>query len=618
VHRLRREGLPRDHLTDEERALVEKQLSHPPEDAPCISGFEILEKLGAGGMGEVFLARQLSLERTVAVKILHRLMRASSLHQESRLMAALNHPHVVAIHDCGQVDGRDYLVMEHVKGANLRDRMKPCQPWSPAKALPILDATADAISYIHSRNILHLDLKPENVLLDEHGRAKITDFGLAVLDRQVQALAGEITGYGTFDYCPPEQRFGLPVDARSDLFSLAVMSYELLTGRLPGRVYRPASLYQRGLSRAVDDILRRGLERSPEDRPNSVEEFRQELKQALQPRRSRRRFVAFVAAIVLFGLVAAAVVQSMWGIPGLTGSTTSPWEGQALLVYERPEELTWMGPLDGELAALVGQPIAVQGVRPNSGARVALPAWPRPGPVLVLASREETAFLHLHEDPSLALRLTRSWNDLRGLPALPPEDNFVVGGLPNEKRFLEDKDVWHPIRGPEWTEEHATFTGCPPDRPGRSALCFVRNADTPFGLDISAYQWLSRVPNREGTLLVMRYRARAEEGNGRLSLGLHLTLQIPKNDLGETAARLRKIAVPHPSMPDSAEENMLEYVLDDWVQPGSEWRTFYVLFPWPSFCKSGDFRNLILSYTGEGKIWVDQIEVFPWQVPVAP
>src|SRR6266849_10450408 len=102
---------------DQDWASMEKPPSQLLEDAPSISGFEVLEKLGSGGMGDVFLARQLSLERTVAVKMLHPLCGAvpsASRHQESRLMAALTHPHVVAIHDCGHIEGRDYLVMEQV------------------------------------------------------------------------------------------------------------------------------------------------------------------------------------------------------------------------------------------------------------------------------------------------------------------------------------------------------------------------------------------------------------------------------------------------------------------------------------------------------------------------
>jgi serine/threonine protein kinase len=188
------------------------------EDAPVISGFEVLAKLGSGGMGDVFLARQLSLDRTVAIKVLHERTegaRSRCRHQESWLMAALTHPHVVAVHDCGQVDGRDYLIMEHVKGASLREHMKAGVPWPAAKALPILDATADALAYIHGREILHLDLKPENVLLDEEDRAKITDFGLAVLNSRAQAPAGEGAPYGTLDYCAPEQRYDPTVPSPS-------------------------------------------------------------------------------------------------------------------------------------------------------------------------------------------------------------------------------------------------------------------------------------------------------------------------------------------------------------------------------------------------------------------
>ena len=606
---------------------MEKSPSHVLDDAPSISGFEVLQKLGSGGMGEVFLARQLSLERTVAVKMLHPLAGAvpsASRHQESRLMAALAHPHVVAIHDCGHIGGRDYLVMEHVKGANLRDRMKPGAPWSPAKALPILDATADALAYIHSHEILHLDLKPENVLLDEQGRAKVTDFGLAVLDRQAHSLTADGVGYGTLDYCSPEQRYGLPVDARSDLFSLAALAYELLTGHVPSRVYRPASSFQRGLTPKVDDVLRRGLERNPDDRPKSVEEFRRELTKALRPPPSKRHLLLVAAIILLFTFVSAAVLRTTngfgWLTPAPAPTMPSSWEGQSWLIYERPEELAGLGPLEGETAALMGQPIGVQGVRPNADLGLPIPAWPSPGPVLVLSTGEEMAFIHLNDlSPSQALALTRSWTSLRDLPALPSEDNFAVGSLPNEKRMLGENDVWRAIRWPEWSEDHAVFFDNPQDGPGRAALCFVRQVNRPVLPDVSVYQWLSRVPNREGTLMVMRYRARAEEGNGRLSMGVHLPLHIPKNEPGDIAARLRKIATPQSSIQEGGVDvDVLEIAFDDWVQPGPEWRSYYVVFNWPSFCKTGEFRNLILTYAGEGKAWVDQIEVFPWRVPAGP
>jgi hypothetical protein len=117
---------------------------------------------------------------------------------------------------------------------------------------------------------------------------------------------------------------------------------------------------------------------------------------------------------------------------------------------------------------------------------------------------------------------------------------------------------------------------------------------------------------------VLRYRARAEEGTGRLSVGAHLPLHIPKNDMTEQAIQLRKVAPPHSAILETPEEAVFDYVLDDWVQPGSEWRTYYVIFNWPAYCKSGETRNLMISYAGEGKVWVDQIEMFPWRLPTMP
>jgi hypothetical protein len=604
---------------------MEKAASCLLEDAPAIPGFEVIEKLGSGGMGDVYLARQVSLDRTVAVKVLHPLPEGAGSayrNQESRLMAALAHPHVVAIHDCGQADGRDYLIMEHVKGASLREHMKPGEPWKPAKALPILNAVADALAYIHSREILHLDLKPENVLLDEQGRAKITDFGLAVLDPRAHALATDGMGYGTLDYCSPEQRHGLPVDPRSDLFSLAALAYELLTGRLPARVYRPASKSQRGLAPAVDEVLRRGLERDPDARPKSVEEFRQTLVTALRPPRFSRRHVLLVGLVLIMAAASVAVVLplywSSWFASSSISTTRSVWEGRAWLVYHQPEELAWLGPLEGEFAEIAGKPIVVQGLRPDPDSGVLLPAWPSPGPVLVLSADEEQAFIHVGEDQSLAPKMVRTWSKLRELPALPPEDNYAASGLPNERRLLEESDPWRPIGRADWSEDYGVFVGCPPDRAEAPALCFVRRVDTAFGGDVAAYKWLARTPNREGTLMVIRYRARAEEGVGRLSVSLHLPLYVPKNDQGDLASRLRKLAVPHPVVPETAEEQVLDYAISDWVQPGSEWRTYYVLFRWPPLCKTGEHRNLIINYAGKGKVWVDQIEVFPWQIPSTP
>jgi serine/threonine-protein kinase len=273
-------------------------VENPTLSPPAVPGYQILEPIGSGGMGQVFLARQLSLERTVAIKFLTPLPADAprARQPESHLMASLAHPHIVAVHDCGHAGGHDYLVMEYVRGVTLRGRMEPGRAWPPGAALGVLNAIAEALTYIHARGILHLDLKPENVLCDEQARVKVTDFGQALAEVDAGELSALGMAYHTLDYCPPEQRFGLPVDARADLFALAVIAYELLTGRLPGRVYRPASAVQPALPPAVDEVLRRGLERDPDDRFASVEQFQGHLRQALAPRPRRSVRTALLVA----------------------------------------------------------------------------------------------------------------------------------------------------------------------------------------------------------------------------------------------------------------------------------------------------------------------------------
>jgi serine/threonine-protein kinase len=275
-----------------------------PAYFPDIPGYQLQEKLGEGGMGTVYRAIQLSLRRPVAVKLLHPLpggqLPVRALRRESHLMGSLSHPGVVAVHDCGEVGGRPYLVMEYVDGPNLRVLLLPGQPWPVGRALTLLDHIAQALAYIHAQGILHLDLKPENVLLSGGWRVegggfvpstllpppstpKITDFGLALPHVDASTLSELGLARGSLDYCSPEQRYGLPADVRADLFSLATLAYEILTGRLPGRVFVPATQRNARLPPAVDEVLRRGLARDPDDRCRTVAAFRTDLIHALGP-----------------------------------------------------------------------------------------------------------------------------------------------------------------------------------------------------------------------------------------------------------------------------------------------------------------------------------------------
>jgi serine/threonine protein kinase len=171
--------------------------------------------------------------------------------------------------------------MEYLEGGSLRARMRPGRPWPAAEALPVLNAIAAALGYVHSRGLLHLDLNPENVLCDGRGTVKVSDFGLAQAQADAAAVSALGDRQGSLDYAPPEQRFGLPVDGRADLFALATLAYELLTGRVPGRVFVPASVRNPALPAAGDEVLRTGLARDPDDRFATVEEFRCRLEAAL-------------------------------------------------------------------------------------------------------------------------------------------------------------------------------------------------------------------------------------------------------------------------------------------------------------------------------------------------
>ncbi|MBI3412409.1 MAG: serine/threonine protein kinase [Planctomycetes bacterium] len=252
----------------------------------ALPGYHLVRKVGEGGTSKVYLAKQLDTDRTVAIKILKTPVRRRdqilAFQREARLLACLTHPHVVAIYDFGQVQDHHYLITEFLPGTTLRSLMLPGTPMSSARAAALLDMIGRALSFIHQHGILHLDLKPENVLFNKEGEPKIADFGLARARGEARALAELGLAQGTIDYCSPEQRHGLETNERSDLFSLAVLAYELLTGQLPGRVYEPAFAYNPILPPRVDEVLSRGLARKSHERFSTVEEFRGELDQAIR------------------------------------------------------------------------------------------------------------------------------------------------------------------------------------------------------------------------------------------------------------------------------------------------------------------------------------------------
>ncbi len=277
-----------------------------PDSASVAAAFpqlEIHELVGRGGMGVVYRARQKSLDRWVALKLLAPGRErdpafAERFAREARALAALSHPNIVTVHDFGfaaspsvaGAGGFYFLLMEFVDGVNLRQAMKAGR-FTPEQALAIVPPVCAALQFAHDRGIVHRDIKPENLLLDKDGRLKIADFGIAKMlagDAVPVASAGPVpagaggsatlhTAAGTPGYMAPEQRAspGL-VDSRADIYSLGVVLYELLTGEMPGANLEPPSRRVE-IDVRLDDVVLRALAVDPERRYADATEFRTRL-----------------------------------------------------------------------------------------------------------------------------------------------------------------------------------------------------------------------------------------------------------------------------------------------------------------------------------------------------
>jgi len=275
------EGMASQTLGDHPAAPVPE----PEEIAGKFPQFEILECLGRGGMGVVYKARQKSLNRLVAIKILaperkHDARFAERFAREAELLAKLSHPHIVTIHDFGETGGLYYLVMEFVDGVSLRDLLREGK-LEPAQALTIVPEICDALQFAHDQGIVHRDIKPENIMLDRRGRVKVADFGLAKLVGSANDQASdsepaspELTEVGkimgTPSYMAPEQtRHPGNVDHRADIYALGVVFYQMLTGELPKGDFAPPSK-KVIVDVRLDEVVLRALEKNPELRYQQV------------------------------------------------------------------------------------------------------------------------------------------------------------------------------------------------------------------------------------------------------------------------------------------------------------------------------------------------------------
>lgn len=395
--------------------------------------YEILSPLGAGGMGEVYRARDTKLDREVAVKVLSENLARdpaalARFEREAKAVAALSHPNILAVHDFGQSDGTTYAVMELLEGESLRQRLAE-GPLPQKKAVDIAREIALGVAAAADKGIVHRDLKPENLFLTADGRVKILDFGLA---RQVVLPSGSDTHsptavhvsepgmvLGTAGYMSPEQLRGQPADSRSDIFSLGAVLYEMLAGRRafggdtaieamnailkedPPELSRP----DRPIAPALARIVAHCLEKRPEDRFQSARDLAFDLgsvstiSSATAPTTaagpaeagsSRRRRFLLVAGIGL-----AAIALAFWAGARLPFRADSPEVRFRRLTFHRGNVLTARFAPDGQTvvygAAWEGRPSALFSVRTDSVESRALGL--DQATVLSVSSRGELAVL---------------------------------------------------------------------------------------------------------------------------------------------------------------------------------------------------------------------------------
>jgi serine/threonine protein kinase/beta-lactam-binding protein with PASTA domain len=253
--------------------------------------YELEQKIGEGGMARVYRARDLRLNRLVAVKVLHSHYASDPgflqrFHHEAQAAANLRHPNIVDVYDVGQEGDVHYIVMEYVQGSDLKSLILRYAPLPIEQAVPIAEAVANGLDTAHRVGLVHRDIKPQNVIVGEHGQVKITDFGIA---KSAMSTAMTETGvtFGTADYISPEQARGQPATPRSDIYALGVTLYEMLTGRLPftgdssiavamqhvTNEPPPPRMYNPRIPVQLEAIVLRALNKEPDARPPSARDF---------------------------------------------------------------------------------------------------------------------------------------------------------------------------------------------------------------------------------------------------------------------------------------------------------------------------------------------------------
>ena len=405
--------------------------------------YDNLSPLAKGGMGQLLLAddrvsgNKVVIKRPrhdtnmVAVEIVKRFQR------EQGLSASVSHPHIVDVIEFGSHDNEFFIVTEYIRGSDLRQALKSSDRMDLSEIIRIIEAVCDAVQHLHRHGILHRDLQPGNVLVGDDRQIKITDFGLAAPLTDIGEMTQTEQVLGTADYMSPEQRHRLPVDGRSDQYSIAAMTYEMLTGKRPAGLFSSPSDLRADLPTSLDTVLMRALKSDPDDRFASVEEFCSALTHAATDFRRHRNSRALIASLAFATLI---------GIPGAFLAMRSQTTGPEMIARQPSSE--------------TNPPAAKQGMQSNGfslsqAIKLAKEAYDEKSPDHRPPTLDsQTAPV----DGQVAQSVQQQWADYLGVPvtvqnsigmefALIPPGRFLMGSSSEEieqaiGKLESDKDYW--------------------------------------------------------------------------------------------------------------------------------------------------------------------------------
>jgi eukaryotic-like serine/threonine-protein kinase len=466
-----------------------------------IGHFRIVQEIGSGGMGSVWLGEDLRLERKVAIKLLHRSTSpGGALLSEAKAASQLNHPNIVTVHDFGEFDGRSYIVSEYVEGINLRIRLAG-KPLPAGELASVVTPFLSMLKTVHAVGIVHRDLKPENILITREGTLKLTDFGLAT---RIEPGAGQLLA-GTPAYMAPEQVRGEPADAQTDIWSFGVLLFEMTTGERPFKGASAAEIFRaietqdvpdlsKTCSPQIEKIIRRSLEKDRKNRYTNIAEIEKGWLRILAVREAagRRRIYSIgLAALLLLALTSAFFfnryrIANSWFTPSPEKRLTSTGDVSHAAISP-----------DGKWAASVGKNGSSQMIMATnleSGAKVKVAAGKFDD---VTFSPDSATLYYLQDDshPSWTLYASliqggspkRLLEGLDSPPAFSPDGRNIVfaRNIPEDRSLLmvarSDGSDARAIATVKWPEEFLAH-GSDWTSNGKSVLTAVWGSDHVFRL----------------------------------------------------------------------------------------------------------------------------------------